>query len=108
MLKNIGKLSQGLGGMVSSASRTRKYVTGAGLDAAAQASRRAKYGIAGKGASPVKATRAYEQAVAKRQTQVGNRVIAGTAIMGGASVLGSDKKSYYNPMPAPRGTGRYA
>jgi hypothetical protein len=44
-----------------------------------------------------------------RLKQMGrNRLIAGGSIATGISVQGSNKKSYYNPMPAPRGTGRYA
>ena len=108
MLKNLGKVAQGIGGAVSSTSRTKNYVMGTGLDSAAQASRRTKYGIAGKGASKKTAARSYQEAMSKRQLQVGNRIIAGTSIMGGAAAVGSNRKSYYNPMPAPRGTGRYA
>lgn len=108
MLKNLGKAADAIGGMVSSSARTKKYVLGTGLDAAGQAARRSKYGITGKGASKANASRSMASAIAKRQRQVGNRVIAGTSIMGGSAAIGSDKKSSYNPMPAPRGTGRYA
>lgn len=49
------------------------------------------------------------EAARLRQIQVGRNVaLGGGATSVGVSSLGSNKKSYYNPMPAPRGTGRYA
>jgi hypothetical protein len=109
MLGKIGKLSGAVGRMASPSSRSAKYVTGAGLTGAARQARQTKYGIAGKGASSKTATRAFQSAVAQRQAQVGNRIIAGTGLATGAAALGRDTNtSAYNPMPAPRGTGRYA
>lgn len=116
MFGGLDKLSLKVGGMISPVSRARKYVTGVGLEATAKAARQAKYGIAAKGAGGGGRTArkttskiAFEKAVAKRQIEIGRNVmIGGGATAVGMSSLGSNKKSYYNPMPAPKGTGRYA
>lgn len=91
--------SRMVGRVISGQKATKKHVL--------KPANRAKYGIAGKGASKSTASAAYNAAIAKRQTEIGKRAIIGTSVLGGASAMGSDKKSYYNPMPAPRGTGRY-
>ena len=48
------------------------------------------------------------EAARLKQVQVGRNVVLGGSTAVGLSSMGSNKKSYYNPMPAPRGSGRYA
>jgi hypothetical protein len=103
---------RGIGAKVSSTQKVKSQVlsntpTGYGRF---KTPARQRYGIAPKGSSKSAATQAFNQAIAKRQTEIGrNVVVGGTAGAIGISALGRDKNmSAYNPMPAPRGTGRYA
>lgn len=38
----------------------------------------------------------------------GAKIAGGAMVAGSASLLGSDKKSYYNPIRTPKGSGRFA
>ncbi len=103
--KFINQMFQGIGSMVSSDSRTKSHVL----------RNRAKYGIAPKGSSSKAATRAYQNAMATRQAQVGRRATGAAVALGGAGGVGMYKNrdgsrgGYRAPsMRAPRGTGRYA
>lgn len=110
MLDDIFK---GIGGKVASQQKIKSQVL----------LQRQKYGIsgsmrkpstnqhiAGRHARKRNSKMALDQAMAKRQTEIGrNTVIGGSAAAIGLSALGRDQNiSAYNPMPAPRGTGRYA
>lgn len=54
------------------------------------------------------ASRLESTAVSLRQQQVAKRIVAGGVAGFGLSSIGSNKKSYYNPMPTQKGSGRYA
>lgn len=54
------------------------------------------------------ASRLESAAVSLRQQQIGRRVVAGGIAGVGLSSVGSNKKSYYNPQPTAKGSGRYA
>jgi len=70
---------------------------------------RAKYGIAAKGTrtSSNASSRAMANAVAKRQTQFGKRVLTGGALLGGAGMM-RNRDGSRGGYKGPRGSGRYA
>jgi hypothetical protein len=71
---------------------------------------RAKYGIAAPGTRTKSkaAVRAMDLAVAKRQTQVGRRVIGGGVALGGIGYMGRNRDGSRGGYRGPQGSGRYA
>lgn len=103
MRKNIaGGLFQSIGSAVSSNARTKAHVL----------SKRSKYGIAAKGASKQDATKAFNQAIAARQTQVGKRTVGAAIGLGGVGMYKNrdGSRGGYRPPSTrtARGSGRYA
>lgn len=100
--KYINQMFQGIGSMVSSNSRTKAHVLG----------NRAKYGIAPKGSSSKAATRAYQNAMATRQAQVGRRATGAAVALGGVGMYKNrdGSRGGYRPPSTrtARGSGRYA
>ena len=70
---------------------------------------RPKYGIAPKGTRTASnaASRAMDLAIAKRQTQVGRRVIAGGVGLGAVG-MGRNRDGSRGGFRGPQGSGRYA
>lgn len=70
---------------------------------------RPKYGIAAKGTRTASnaASRAMDLAIAKRQTQVGRRVIAGGVGLGAVG-MGRNRDGSRGGFRGPQGSGRYA
>jgi hypothetical protein len=71
---------------------------------------RPKYGIAPKGTRTASnaASRAMDLAIAKRQTQVGRRVIGGGVALGGVGYMGRNRDGSRGGFKGPQGSGRYA
>jgi hypothetical protein len=111
----VSKAVEGLGSLVHGNNAARAHVL----------ANRAKYGIASKGTRTVTkgpgaaaklarrkssgvAHSAMNAAIAKRQTQVGRRVIGGAVGLGGIGYMGRNRDGSRGGFRGPRGTGRYA
>jgi hypothetical protein len=94
------RAAQGVGSLVHGRSAAKAHVL----------ANRAKYGIAAKGTRTKSnaASRAMDLAIAKRQTQVGRRVIGGGVALGGIGYMGRNRDGSRGGYKGPRGSGRYA
>lgn len=96
----VSKAFEGLGSLVHGNNAAKAHVL----------ANRARYGIAGPGTRTKSkaAVRAMDLAIAKRQTQIGKRVVGGAIGLGGIGYMGRNRDGSRGGFRGPRGTGRYA
>jgi len=92
-------VTRGVGSLFSNNTASKRHVL----------ANRAKYGIAAKGTrtSSNASARAMSNAVAKRQSQIGRRVLTGGSLLGGAGMM-RNRDGSRGGYKGPRGSGRYA
>jgi len=92
-------VTRGVGSLFSNNAAAKRHVL----------ANRAKYGIAARGTrnSSNASSRAMSNAIAKRQSQIGRRVLTGGALLGGVGMM-RNRDGSRGGYKGPRGSGRYA